>query len=160
MRTKTFLSTTITAILATASAQAQPALRANQIADVQGVQTACGGASLDDQEQMTGLGFPVTLKLVGGYGQWLGNGDMTITGDNGTQPISLQCQGPWVSMQLPPGRYTATVGVSGASPKTVSFTVGRGQREVLVRFPERVDGRGRNYQDWMRPSMEQQPGTM
>jgi hypothetical protein len=141
-------------------AEAQATLRANQIADVQGIQTACGGASLDDQERMSGLGYPVTLKLVGGYGQWLGNGDVTISGDNGAQAISLRCEGPWVSMQLPPGRYTATVGVSGAPLKTVSFTVGRGQREVLVRFPERRDGRGQNYQDWNRRSTEQQPGTM
>ena len=152
--TSTFGAVCSLLILA-APVAAQPMLRVNQVADVQGVQTACGGASLDDQEQMSVQGYPVTLKLVGGYGQWLGNGSISITGDNGAQAISLQCEGPWISLHLPPGRYSATVGVSGASPRTLSFAVGRGQREVLVRFPERLDGRGRNYQDWMQRSMEQ-----
>jgi hypothetical protein len=134
------------AALAVAPASAQTtALRVNQIADVQGVKTACGGASLDDQQTMGTENYPVTFKLVGGYGQWLGEENLTITG--GGQTISFACEGPWVSMQLAPGRYKATAEVPGGSPKTVSFTVGQGSREVMIRFPEMMQGRGRNYQE-------------
>ena len=76
------------AALAVAPAFAQStALKVNEIAEVQGVKTACGGASLDDQQAMGTQNFPVTLKLVGGYGQWLGEENLTITG--GGQTISL-----------------------------------------------------------------------
>jgi hypothetical protein len=149
-----FLGGIALAALAAAPASAQTtALRVNQIADVQGVKTACGGASLDDQQSMGAENYPVTLKLVGGYGQWLGEENLTVTGNG--QSISFACEGPWVSMQLTPGRYKATADVQGASPKTVSFTVGQGSREVMIRFPELKSGRGQNYQKLQ----QQQPAT-
>src|SRR5690348_9173449 len=84
-------------------ALAQTALKVNQIADVQGVRTACGGASLDDQQAMAAQGYPVILKLAGANGQWLGEENLTISGKG--QNISLSCEGPWVAMQLPAGHY-------------------------------------------------------
>src|SRR2546423_667331 len=121
----------------TTGAMAQTALRVNQIADVQGVQTACGGASLEDQQAMSAQGDPVTLKLAGANGQWLGEENLTISGNG--QNIRFACEGPWVGMQLPAGRYRATAEIAGAAPKSVSFTVGQGPREVMIRFPERTE---------------------
>ena len=121
----------------TTGAMAQTALRVNQIADVQGVQTACGGASLEDQQAMSAQGYPVTLKLAGANGQWLGEENLTISGNG--QNIRFACEGPWVGMQLPAGRYRATAEIAGAAPKSVSFTVGQGPREVMIRFPERTE---------------------
>ena len=119
-------------------ALAQTALKVNQIADVQGIRTACGGASLDDQQAMAAQGYPVILKLAGANGQWLGEENLTISGKG--QNISFSCEGPWVGMQLPAGRYKATAEIAGAAPKTVSFTVGQGAREVMIRFPEKTEG--------------------
>ena len=116
---------------------AQTALKVHQVADIQGVRTACGGASLDDQQAMAAQGYPVTLKLVGANGQWLGEENLTINGNG--QSISFSCEGPWVGMQLPAGRYRATAEIAGAAPKTVSFTVGQGAREVMIRFPEKTE---------------------
>lgn len=126
------------ALLAATSALAQTALRVGQEADVQGVHIACGGASLDDQQAMSVKGYPVTLKLAGANGQWLGDENLTITGG---QKLSFRCEGPWVGMQLPPGSYHATAEIQGASAKTVSFSVGKsGSREVMIRFPEKTEG--------------------
>jgi hypothetical protein len=133
--TKTALLATAFAGATLSSALAQTALKVNQTADVQGVRTACGGASLDDQQAMAAQGYPVTLKLAGANGQWLGQENLTITGKGPS--ISFSCEGPWVGMQLPAGRYKATAEIAGASPKTVSFTVGQGAREVMIRFPEK-----------------------
>jgi hypothetical protein len=119
-------------------AVAQTALKVNQTADIQGIHTACGGASLDDQQAMAAQGFPVTLKLAGANGQWLGQETLTISGSG--RNIRFGCEGPWVGMQLPAGRYKATAEIAGASPKTVSFTVGQGgAREVMIRFPEKKE---------------------
>jgi hypothetical protein len=118
-------------------ALAQTALKVNQVADVQGVRTACGGASLDDQQAMAAQGYAVTLKLAGANGQWLGEENLTVSGNG--QNISFACEGPWVGMQLPAGHYRATAEIAGAAPKTVSFTVGQGAREVMIRFPEKSE---------------------
>jgi hypothetical protein len=124
--------------LLTTGAMAQTVLRVNQIADVQGVRTACGGASLEDQQAMSAQAYPIVLKLAGANGQWLGEERLTISGHG--QSISVGCEGPWVAMQLPPGRYRATAEVEGASPKTVSFAVGEGGHDFIIRFPEIVEG--------------------
>ena len=136
--TKTIFLATAVAAASLSPALAQTALKVNQIADVQGVRTACGGASLEDQQAMAAQGYPVILKLAGANGQWLGEENLTIIGKG--QNISFSCEGPWVGMQLPAGRYKATAEISGAAPKTVSFTVGQGAREVMIRFPEKTEG--------------------
>jgi hypothetical protein len=87
---------------------------------------------------MAAQGYPVILKLAGANGQWLGEENLTISGKG--QNISLSCEGPWVAMQLPAGHYKATAEIAGAVPKTVSFTVGQGAREVMIRFPEKTEG--------------------
>jgi len=135
---RVFLAAAALPLLATVAA-AQTALRVNQIADVQGVRTACGGASLEDQQALAAQDYPVILKVTGANGQWLGEERLTVSGRG--QSISFACEGPWVAMQLPPGRYRATAEVEGASPKAVSFTVGSGNRDVMIRFPEVQEGR-------------------
>jgi hypothetical protein len=135
--TKTMLLTAALAVAALSPASAQTALKVNQVADIQGVRTACGGASLEDQQAMAAQGYPVTLKLAGANGQWLGEENLTISGNG--QNISFACEGPWVGMQLPAGHYRATAQIAGAAPKTVSFAVGQGAREVMIRFPEKTE---------------------
>jgi hypothetical protein len=137
---KTVLLAGALASSALSPALAQTALKVNQTADLQGVHTACGGASLDDQQAMAAQGYPVTLKLAGANGQWLGQETLTISGNG--RNISFACEGPWVGMQLPAGRYKATAEIAGAAPKTVNFTVGQGSREVMIRFPEKTEAAG------------------
>jgi hypothetical protein len=134
---KTIVLAVVFGAAALSPALAQPALKLNQTADVQGVRTACGGAGLEDQQAMSAQGYPVTLKLAGANGQWLGEENLTVSGNG--QNISFSCEGPWVGMQLPAGRYRATAQIAGAAPKSVSFTVGRGAREVMIRFPEKTE---------------------
>jgi hypothetical protein len=88
---------------------------------------------------MSTQGYPVVLKLTGANGQWLGEERLTISGRG--RNITLTCEGPWVGMQLPPGRYRVTAEVSGASPKAVSFTAGTGSHDLMIRFPEITEGR-------------------
>jgi hypothetical protein len=113
----------------------------HQEADVQGVHIACGGASLDDQQAMSAKGYPVTLKLAGANGQWLGDENLTVAG--GGQKLSFGCEGPWVGLQLPGGSYRVTAEIQGAPAKTVSFSVGKsGARDVMIRFPEKTEAAG------------------
>jgi hypothetical protein len=120
---------------------ANRALPYDRPTQVSGIETMCSGIGLTDQDSATAADYPVTLKVVGGYGQWLGNQNVTVD-RRGRQIADVHCQGPWLLMKLDPGRYHATVTVPGAAPKIVAFAVPRaGKREVIVRFPQKTAGR-------------------
>jgi len=113
----------------------------NQPIDVAGGTAMCSGIGLTDQDKADAANYPVTLKVVGDYGQWLGDEDFTIRG-KGMQQASVHCEGPWLLMKLDPGSYRATVEVPGAAPKTIAFNVPQsGKRDVVVRFPQKMAGR-------------------
>lgn len=106
---------------------------------VHGVKVACTGVGDREQSEARWSDYPVKFEMVGGYGQWLAGEDITVTGRG--ENISLQCGGPWVVMDLEPGRYHATVDIPGARPKQVSFRAPNwGLRDVIVRFPSRMSG--------------------
>ncbi|GEM_PF-4353460 len=123
------------------AAEGQQGLPVDQVVDVQGTQVACSGIGKGDETNPQFAGLPVKFSLVGGYGQWLGNETLTVSGRNGGQDISVKCSGPWVLMRLDPGRYTVTADVPDAGTKTVSFSVpSSGSREVTIRFPQAMQG--------------------
>lgn len=124
--------------MAAAQQMPQP-LPVDQPQQVDGVKTACTGIGNDSESDTRWSGYPIKLETVGAYGQWLGDADVTVSGQG--QDVSVNCAGPWVLMDLQPGRYRATVTVPDAPPKHISFSVPReGQREVIVRFPNHDTG--------------------
>ena len=56
-------------------------------------QTMCSGIGLSEQDKAASSNYPVALKTVGGYGQWLGNQDIAISA-RGRQIAAVHCQGP------------------------------------------------------------------
>ena len=119
-------------------------LPVDQETTVSGVQVMCGGIGSDESDPRY-ANYPAKIEVAGGYGQWLGNNDITIAGKG--QNIAAHCRGPWFMAQLQPGSYTVTVSTRGASPKTVHMSVATsGQHKIVVRFPElqkgKDDGRG------------------
>jgi len=158
MKTRVMMLASAAFLLAAGAAQAQtnqdmnaPTARQGAIAgplenyerpvSIAGGTATCSGIGLSDQDKADAAGYPVALKVVGGYGQWLGDEDFTVSGKN-MQQASVHCEGPWLLMKLDPGRYRATIAVPGAAPKTVAFDVPQsGRRDVVVRFPEKMAGR-------------------
>lgn len=123
-----------------AQAQMPQTLPVDQPQQVNGIQAACTGVGDREENEARWGSYPVKLEMVGGYGQWLGNEDITIHGQG--QDVSVNCAGPWVLMGLEPGYYHATINVPDASPKHISFSVPRhGQRDVIVRFRDLNTGR-------------------
>lgn len=123
------------------AAQAQTAqpLPVDRPAQVNGIKAACTGIGNGEENEARWSHYPVKLEMVGGYGQWLGDENVTLTG--GRTDVSVHCSGPWVLMGLQPGHYRATITVPNAPPKDVAFTVPReGQRDVIVRFHDRMSG--------------------
>lgn len=121
------------------SGAAMQGLPIDQETQVDGVQVMCGGIGSDESDPRFSQ-YPAKIEVAGGYGQWLGNNDIDISGSG--QNISAHCSGPWFAAQLQPGSYSVTVTTRGASPKTVRLNVsGEGQRKVVVRFPELQQGK-------------------
>ena len=123
-----------------AQAQTTQRIPVDQPTQVDGIRTACTGIGDREENEGRWSSYPLKLETVGGYGQWLGDQDVTVHGHG--QDVSVHCSGPWLMMGLEPGRYEATVTVPDAAPKQIHFTVPReGQRDVIVRFHGRMMGR-------------------
>ena len=123
-----------------AQAQTPQPLPIDQPTQVDGVRAACTGIGDREENEGRWSSYPLKLETVGGYGQWLGDQDVTVRGRG--EDVNVHCSGPWVVMDLQPGRYDATVTVPDATPKQIRFTVPKaGQRDVIVRFHSRMNGR-------------------
>jgi hypothetical protein len=123
-----------------ARAETPRSLAIDQPAQVDGVRVACTGIGDYEEQEARWNNYPVKLETVGGYGQWLGDQDVTIHGNG--QNVSVHCDAPWVVVALRPGRYDATLSIPNAEPKHVAFSVPRsGQRDVIVRFQNRMSGK-------------------
>jgi hypothetical protein len=127
--------------LAMESAQAQ-SIPVDRPTNVSGVTVACTGIGNREESEARWSNYPLKLQAVGGYGQYLGNQDVTLRGNDGSEIANVNCVGPWVLMRVQPGRYQATVTVPNAPSKDVNFTVpANGQRDVIVRFPGLMNGK-------------------
>ena len=110
--------------------------------DAAGVQAACTGASIGARAEPRWRNYSARFEAVGGYGQYLGNELLSVRKLRGGTFVQVSCEGPWVLMQLKPGRYAATMQIADAPEKHVRFSVpDAGQRDVIIRFPSRMAGR-------------------
>jgi hypothetical protein len=117
----------------------------DSITQVQGVSAVCTGAGQGDRQRDAWRNYPVKFEFVGGYGQYLGDETLTVMGNHGRELVNVQCQAPWVLMNLTPGHYRAHADVLGAAPKSVSFDVPeKGQKRIIVRFPSKMAGQEHN----------------
>jgi hypothetical protein len=121
----------------TAGANGAQALPVDQETTVSGVQVMCGGVGSDESDPRY-ANYPAKIEVAGGYGQWLGDNDISIAG---AQNVSTHCRGPWFMAQLQPGSYTVTV-KHGATTHTARLSVAaNGQHKIVVRFPELQQGK-------------------
>jgi hypothetical protein len=122
-----------------AQAQSPLVLPVDEPMRVDGIEAACTGIGDGEQHEARWRQYPLKIETVGGYGQWLGDEDVTFKGKG--RDVSVHCDGPWVLIDLPSGNYDATISVPDTSPRHLSVHVpSSGQREVIVRFRDASDG--------------------
>ena len=121
-----------------ATGQTMQGLPVDQQMTVSGVQVMCGGIGSDESDPRY-ANYPAKIEVAGGYGQWVGDNDISIAG---AQNISAHCSGPWFMAQLPAGSYTISV-THGTATHTAHMSVaGNGnQHKIVVRFPELQRGK-------------------
>ena len=136
------LSSAFLAISATSGAAA--AIREmplGQRINVSGIETACAGIGIGARKAPQWTQYRVKFEATGGYGQYLTGEDLSVTRPSGKTVVRVGCRAPWIMMQLPAGKYSATMSVTNAASQHVSFTVPEhGQRDVIIRFPNRMAG--------------------
>ena len=109
-------------------------LAVNEPGVIDGIETVCGGVSLNDRKDTRWRGYSLRLEFVGKGGQYLGDETVTVKGNE--HEISVGCQGPWVLMKLPAGSYDVAADVADAGQKAAKVRVpARGQAVSYFRFP-------------------------
>ena len=109
-------------------------LAVNEPGVIDGVETVCGGVSLNDRKDTKWRAYSMRLEFVGKGGQYLGNETVTVKGNE--HEISVDCPGPWVLMKLPAGSYDVAADVADAGHKAAKVRVpARGQVVSYFRFP-------------------------
>jgi hypothetical protein len=86
--------------------------------------------------------YPVSLQLLGGYGQKLGGGIVTVLRNGGSGVATAACASSDIRMRLPRGHYTAVIDMTDGPTKSVSFDVASAERrkQIVVHFPTIMAG--------------------
>ena len=109
---------------------------------VGGVDAACTGIGDEAQTDPRWRNYPIRIEFAGGTGQYVGNTTLTLHDDKGNMAFSVSCDGPWLLLQLPAGKYRVTASADGASPREEVISVpASGQARAVIRFPEIVGER-------------------
>ena len=117
-----------------APALAAETLVPDQAMMIDGIETVCTGTSLANRADPKWRAYNLRVEFVGKGGQYLGNEQIRVTGNE--FDLSVQCQGPWMSMKLPSGSYHIAADVEAAGHMEMDVRVpANGQRVVLMRFP-------------------------
>ncbi len=132
-RTRACVLVVATVALASTTFAAEK-LATNEPGFIDGIETVCGGISLNDRKDPKWRGYSLRLEFVGKGGQYLGDETVTVKGNE--HEISVGCQGPWVLMKLPAGSYDVAADVADAGKQAKKVRVpARGQAVSYFRFP-------------------------
>jgi hypothetical protein len=92
--------------------------------------TGIGESKFDPQWEA----FPLKLVAAAAGGGYLGDFTATIEDGAGATVFDAHCLAPWMLVELPAGRYTATLIARGTFQETVDVEIGSGQNEITVHF--------------------------
>ena len=134
-------SATLLSFAAQAAVNTPQTLPIDKPTTVNNVGLDCMGVGTRDREHSLARKYSVRLETIGGYGQYLANGDITLRDRRGDKLVDVKCNAPWLMIKLDPGRYGVSVEVPGATPRDVRFAASaHGLRNVYVRFPGKMAG--------------------
>jgi hypothetical protein len=96
-----------------------------------------GGVTQDERDALSALRSRYALEVVTaarGSGAYLAGVHVTVIGENGRKLLDTALDGPWLLVDLAPGRYTVDATLGGqAQSRTVTIPAG-GRREAYFYF--------------------------
>ena len=102
------------------------------------VRYVMGGIGLDESQQMKSMESQYSLSVTfaeqnNGKADYLADIPVTIRNSSGQTVLSVNSDGPYLLVQLPPGSYDITASHAGM-PKTSHFTVAAGSHADKITF--------------------------
>jgi hypothetical protein len=116
---------------AAAQGAGDPILEAN------GIKYACAGVGKASRSDPRWPSFPVRLEFAAANGDFLGDPAITVSDASGKQVFQVQCNGPWVLIELPAGSYKVhATRQKGQYAKDFDLAVkAGGQTKKTIRLP-------------------------
>ena len=99
------------------------------------VEAVCTGASLDAREDPRWPAYSLKLEFAGEGGRYLGGETVTVR-KQGKEVFSGSCEGPWLLLRLPAGRYAVEARLNGNIVSSSAVVPAAGQARVVLRFAE------------------------
>lgn len=116
-------------------AQAVETLPADTPSQVGGIEAVCTGVGLPARQDARWSAYPLKIEIAGQHGQYLGDVTMAIASGE-KEILRMRCDGPWILLRLPPGRYQVQAETEGKTAQSSALVPQTGQARVILRFPE------------------------
>lgn len=117
-----------------APALAATAIPLNTPTTVNGIEAVCTGIGDEAQRDERWKTYPLKIVLAGKGGQFVADADVTLS-QSGKDVVSVHCEGPWVLVKVPAGRYRITGALDGITAETDADAPASGQGRAILRFP-------------------------
>jgi hypothetical protein len=99
------------------------------------IDVACTDTGLTNRAPLAEASYPARMEFVGGYGQPMGSGIITVSHADGRDAATVSCASPRILMRLPAGRYMATADMADGPTRTVDFQIRpHGRKTFVIRF--------------------------
>jgi hypothetical protein len=103
------------------------------------VEVACTGIGANAREDPRWKAFPVRVEFAAPNGDYFSDEIVSLSTAAGEHLITVACEGPWVLLKLPAGRYTIAARLNDVAAKTETATFSpprSGQKLVMIHFPD------------------------
>lgn len=111
----------------------------DQSVTVDKVEVACTGIGLTARSDPRWAAYPVRVEFAAPNGDYFSDEIVSLSTAAGEHLISVSCEGPWVLLKLPAGRYTIAARLNDVAAATQSATFSpprSGQKLVMIHFPD------------------------
>jgi hypothetical protein len=121
----------------TASAADYQRLPDDEPITVDGIEVACTGVGDEAKEDPRWHDYSVRLEFAGGQQQYLADLDVSIETASGNELMAVRCGGPWLLVNLDPGKYRVRATFEHRLTKSATITApSRGPKRIVIAFPE------------------------
>ncbi len=136
IRIATLAATALACLLAQPAA-AEP-LAMDQPVTMNGIAMVCTGIGLGTRQDPRWQAYPVRVEFSNAAAQYVMGAHVTLQGASGKELAAVDCDGPWLLLQLPGGDYKVSASVLAHPDQPVesaSFSPpSSGQKRVVLEF--------------------------
>jgi len=104
---------------------------------IDGIEVACTGVGDEAISDPRWRDYSVRLEFANGAREYLADLDVSIERPDGEQLLAVRCSGPWLLVNLEPGKYRVRADYERHLTKTALITApDHGQKRIVISFPE------------------------